>query len=200
MNIKTLTEQINDSAAGHRVGALQQLRRELGKNPRTKKIFTKSTIKDSYAFNDGGRTGLQFNVGLDQEPRDPQRWWRHGVAFSFEKSQTLLDPRILRPKVRRFNIWVESNADALRGFRMWDWEGKTRSKDRPPGQILEEALEHFIRREAFVFLGVMVPEAKVDVTQILRDFDRLSAVPGLLNFPDFDCGFSTNYAIHWPHL
>ena len=30
-----------------------------------------------------------------------------------------------------------------------------------------------IDTEAFVFLGTMVPEAKVDVHQILRDFDRL---------------------------
>jgi len=174
VNITTLVEQINEAAAAHRVGALQQLRRKLGKNPRTKKIFTKSTVKDTYAFNDGGRTELQFNIGL--EVRDEQRFWRHGVAFSFERSQTLPDPSVLRPNVRRFNIWVESNADALRGFRMWDWEGSTRSEDRPPGEILEAALEDFISRQKFVFLGAMVPESKVDVTQILRDFDRLYAL------------------------
>lgn len=175
MNVTMLAEQINEAAAAYRVGALQQLRSKLhGKRARTQKIFSKGTIHDkgeeNYAHHDGGRTELQFNVGL--ELRDQQRYWRHGVAFSFERSQTLPDPQILRPKVGRFNIWVRSNADALHGFRMWDW-GQTRSVDRAPGEILEVMLEDFIRRGAFVFLGAMVPEAEVDATQILRDFDRL---------------------------
>jgi hypothetical protein len=161
VNVTTLAEQINDAAGPYRVGALQQLRSKLhGKRARTKKIFSKATIhakgEDDDAFHDGGRTELQFNVGL--EACDQQRWWRHGVAFSFERSQSLPDAGILRDKVRRFNVWVRSNAGALRGFRMWDWEGQRRSKDRSPGEILD--LEGFIEREAFVFLGAMVPENK----------------------------------------
>jgi hypothetical protein len=182
VDVKTLAEQINQAAAAYRVGALQQLRRGLGRNPRTNKIFTKSTIMDKkdgheYAFHWGGRTELQFNVAM--ELRDGKRWWRHGVAFSFEKSRTLPDPSALLPSVGRFNTWVSSNADALRGFRMWDWEGKgkgkgdTRSEDRPPGEILSKDTDDLSNRGKFVFLGKMVPEAEVDVTQILRDFDRL---------------------------
>jgi hypothetical protein len=175
VNVTKLAEQINEAAGAYRVGALQRLRGKLhGKRARTQKMFSKETIHgeggDDYAYHDGGRTELQFNIGL--ELRDQQRCWRHGVAFSFERSQTLPDPRILRPKVGRFNIWVRSNADALHGFRMWDW-GQTRSMDRPPGEILEEMLEDFMTREAFVFLGAIVPEAEVDVTEILQDFDRL---------------------------
>jgi hypothetical protein len=176
VNIKTLAEQINGTAVAYRVGALQQIRRRRGKSPRTEKIFTKATIKDEkdkheYAFHDGGRTELQFNVGM--EPRDGARWWRHGVAFSFERSQTLPDPTKLLPSVGRFNEWVSSNADALRGFRMWDWEGDTRSEDRSPGEILSKDLDDLSKRKKFVFLGKMVPEAEVDVAQILQDFDRL---------------------------
>jgi hypothetical protein len=176
VDINTLAEQINVAAAAHRVGALQQLRRRLGRKPRTRKIFTKSTINDEkdkheYAFHDGGRTELQFNVGM--ELRGGERWWRHGVAFSFERSQTLPDPRKLLPSVGRFNIWVRSNADTLRGFRMWDWEGQIRGEDRPPGEILNKDLTDLARRKKFVFLGAMVPEAKVSANQILRDFDRL---------------------------
>ena len=173
MNITTLAEQINEAATEYKVGALQQLRKKLGKNPRTNKIFTKSTIKDTYAFHDGGRTELQFNVGL--ELRSEQRWWRHGVAFSFEKSQTLPDPSVLRPVVRNFNSWVHSNADMLRGFRMWVWEkhGHGRSEDRPPSEILNVDLEEAISKEKFVFLGTREPEAKVNVNHILRGLDRL---------------------------
>lgn len=104
-----------------------------------------------------------------EQPHDEERWWRHGVAFSFKKGRNLRDPNILRPKVRRFNEWVRANADLLVGFRMWDWNGTTRSRDRSPGEILPDSID----TEAFVFLGTMVPEAKVDVHQILRDFDRL---------------------------
>jgi hypothetical protein len=172
VNVTELAEQINEAAVGYRVGALQQLRSKLhGKRARTQKIFSKATIGDDYAYHDGGCTELQFNLGLDQAVGEP-RYWRHGVAFSFKPSQTLPDPGILRDNVRRFNIWVRSNSDLLRGFRMWNWVD-TRSIDRAPGEILEEMLEDFITRQAFVFLGARVPESRVNATEILRDFDRL---------------------------
>lgn len=173
MNIATLAEQINGLARTERLGSLQGLREKVrGKNPRTHKIFSKATIKDTYAFHDGGRTELQFNVGL--ETRGGLRFLRHGVAFSFDKSHTLPDPSILRKWVRPFNVWVESNADALREFRMWhDSKGVPPSDDRPPNQILEGQLKEFVDGQKFVFLGTRVPESEVDVNQILRDLDRL---------------------------
>ena len=175
MDVTALSGQINKAAPAYRVGALQQLRAKLhGKRPRTKHIFHKATIfpkaDGGYAFHDGGRTELQFNIGV--EMRGKERCWRHGVAFSFEKNQTLPDPNRLRPKVRRFNEWVRANADALQGFQMWDWVGANRSALRSPGEILADTLVDFMEKEAFVFLGTMVAEAQVDVKQILRDFDR----------------------------
>ncbi|MGD0897917.1 MAG: hypothetical protein ABR915_08770 [Thermoguttaceae bacterium] len=176
MDVTILAEQINKAAPAYRVGALQQHRAGVAKlqgkpGPRTKSIFHKGTIflraEGGYAFHDGGRTELQFNIGV--EMRGTQRCWRHGVAFSFEKGRNLPDPNRLRPKVRRFNEWVQANAGLLRGFRMWHWNEMTRSPDRSPGEILQDSID----AEAFVFLGTMVPEAKVDVHQILRDFDRL---------------------------
>ncbi len=176
MDVTTLADQINKAAAKYRVGSLQQLRAKLhGKRARTKDIFHKATIfpkaDGGYAFHDGGRTELQFNIGV--EMRGKERCWRHGVAFSFEKSQTLPNPNSLRPRVRRFNEWVRANTDALRDFHMWDWVETTRSDFRSPGEILADPLADFIAEDAFVFLGAMVPEPKVDVHQILRDFDRL---------------------------
>ena len=120
MNVTTLVKQINEAAPKHKIGALQQLRHELhGKRPRTKKIFivpSPTFIKGEYAYHDGGRLELQFNIGM--ELRHRRRWWRHGVAFSFESDQSLPDPIILRPKVRRFNEWVRANAEELRAFKM----------------------------------------------------------------------------------
>ena len=176
MDVTTLAEQINKLAPTYRVGFLQQHRAKVAKlqgkpSPRTKKIFHKGTIfpkaEGGYAFHDGGRKELQYNIGVEMQGKE--RCWRHGVAFSFEKGHALPDPNLLRPKVRRFNEWVRANANLLDGFRMWHWNGGTRSPDRSPGEILPD----YIDTEAFVFLGAMVPEAEVDVEHILRDFDRL---------------------------
>ena len=177
MNIEALAKQINEAAAKdpdkYQVSRLHEFRRKLGRNPRTRQIFTKSTIfatgGDNYAFQDGARINreLQFNIGL--EMRDQERWWRHGVAFSFEPGRTLPDPNELRPKVLRFNVWLRSNADVLRGFHMWDFVDSIRNPDRQPGEIYA----HSIKNKAFVFLGTIVPESEVDVDKILRDFDRL---------------------------
>src|SRR6266705_1837619 len=162
MNVTTLTQRINETAVNYRVDGLQELRAKLhGKRPRTHKIFTQNTTfmegEREYAFHDGGRTELQFNIGI--ELRDQQRWWRHGVAFSFDKGQSLPDPAALLPKVRRFNQWVRSSSDVLRGFRMWHWEQRARSAERTPGEIPE----NLVRTGVFVFLGARVPEAKVEV-------------------------------------
>lgn len=101
--------------------------------------------------------------------RHQERWWRHGVAFSFEPGRTLPDPNELRPKVLRFNVWLRSNADALRGLHMWDFVDSKRNPERQPGEIYA----HSVESKAFVFLGAIVPESEVDVDKILDDFDRL---------------------------
>ena len=171
LTIDSLAEQINEAASKYRVGGLQELRAKLhGKDLRNRKLFTKQTIfqEKKYAFHYGGRTELQFNIGM--ELRDGRVWWRHGVAFSFEKGRNLQFPTILLPKVHHFNKWVESHADKLLGFKMWHHErGGSHSEDRPPGAIPDA----FASEDAFVFLGARVREAGVDGDQILRDFDRL---------------------------
>ena len=102
LTVDALAKQINEAAPGYEVGDLQRFRARVHrKRARTRKIFHKGTIFDHYAFHDGGRTELQYNIGLEEE--DGDRWWRHGVAFSFERSQTLPDPSVLIPKVERFN-------------------------------------------------------------------------------------------------
>ena len=183
MNIETLADKINEAVAKdrdkYRFSHLQQFRTEIGRNRQAlNKIFTGQTIfpegRGDYAFHTGarGHGELQFNIGLE-ERHDRERWWRHGVAFSFERSRSFHAPQELQPKVLRFNAWLRSNTDALRDFLMWDWVGKKpkskRSQDRQPEEIYPDSIE----AEAFVFLGALVREPMVDVDQILRDFDRL---------------------------
>jgi len=174
MKIIQLTEKINDAADAYQIGKLQEFRAGLHgwKHPRTYKIFSADTTfgtdGHNYAFHDGGRAELQFNIGVDDGPGNGN-YWRHGVAFSFERNQTLSDPTTLQPKVDRFNEWVQTSGHLLDGFKMWDWTSDGRSKDRQPGIIQVPLIE----AGAFVFLGAVVPERKVDIHRILRDFDIL---------------------------
>src|SRR5258708_8376548 len=102
------------------IGQLQEIRRQLKPHARVagNSIFTHQTIFEgplnAYAFHYGGRQELQFNVGI--EPGGI----RHGVAFSFEPSQSLPDPvRILTPKVRRFNEFLSLYPDQFPDMRLW---------------------------------------------------------------------------------
>jgi hypothetical protein len=173
MNITTLTERINEAASAYQIGGLQQFRAKLHeKKPGTFKLFSGQTtfVTDwgGYAFHHGGRTELQFNVGIYAA----EKTFRHGVAFSFERTQSLPDPlNQLGPKVARFNHWVRTSGQLLKGFKMWHYDPRTdeRSEHHLPGEISEELL----KAGAFVFLGKTVSEARFDVDRILRDFDTL---------------------------
>src|SRR5206468_1487151 len=102
MSVSSLVSEIERRVVHREIGHLQEIRKELkGKSRVTwHGIFHQKTIreKDGYAFHYGGRTELQFNIGF--EPHD---MFRHGVAFSFETSQTLPDPDVLLLNAQRFN-------------------------------------------------------------------------------------------------
>src|SRR5205085_10939251 len=95
----------------HPIGTLQWLRAELKGRQRTRStIFdidrTVFTRPDGhvYAFHYGGRTELQFNLGSEWFGNN--LYLRHGVAFSFELSQTLPSVTDLLPSVARFNQFM----------------------------------------------------------------------------------------------
>jgi len=169
LTVDSLAEQINDAALGYEVGGLQRFRARVHRRrARTRKIFHKATIFDHYAFHDGGRTELQYNIGLEEE--DGDRWWRHGVAFSFERSQTLSDPSVLIPKVERFNAWLRANPGALKGFKISSWDAERGwSGEKPLAAIPKAWMEDGV----FIFVGKRWQESEADVGRILRDFDRL---------------------------
>jgi hypothetical protein len=170
MNVTTLAERLNDAAAGYKIAALQEFRAKTHRTKQTTtKIFSPQTIFETdwggYAFHHGGRTELQFNIGVYNEDKN----CRYGVGFSFARGQTLQDPDSLRPKVVRFNEWVETAGDLLQGFRMYHYDEDGRSPERLPSSISLELLA----AGAFVFLGKRVSQSKLDLARILRDFDVL---------------------------
>src|SRR5437762_7943276 len=134
LNIPAIAKKLNQLATPHPIGKLQDIRTDLKKlNRRTgDKIFSTQTTFDDWAFHHGGRTELQFNIGYaDADNNDDLR---HGVAFSFELSQTLKSIDVLVPKVKFFNDFMDLNAGDFSDMRMWYYDPK-RSLDQPPGPI-----------------------------------------------------------------
>jgi hypothetical protein len=172
MDIFAFADRVNEAAPSYKVGGLQLFRSNVHhKRARTKKLFSPQTIFKTdwggFAFHDGGRTELQYNLGYYLE----DRVCRYGVAFSFERTQALPDPEALWPKVSRFNKWVKKGGKALKGFTMWHWDPDTqaRSSDHPPREIAANLVE----ASAFVFLGEEVAESKLRIGRVLKSFDAL---------------------------
>src|SRR5713226_8031236 len=135
LDIPSIAKTLNDLAPPHPIGKLQDIRTQLKKLNRRPgdKIFSAQTTFDDWAFHHGGRTELQFNIGHADGDHDDDL--RHGVAFSFELSQTLPSIDVLVPKVKFFNDFMQSNAGDFSDMRMWHYDENGRSEDCPPGPI-----------------------------------------------------------------
>lgn len=167
MTVKELATAMNRLSEGHAIGQLQDLREKLrGKPSRTYSIFTATTIFSEYAFHDGGRHELQFNIGIEEmEDRDVLRY---GVAFSLETSRSHPDLTELFPKIDRFNYYLRQNSSAFPGFSMWCWSEQGRSENFTPRPI--EASEATIGN--FIFFGKWTEADKVDIEEVLATLDE----------------------------
>ena len=169
IEIKTVALKLNELSHSHHIGQLQALRTRLrGKPTRTDEIFTKSTIFPDYAFHDGGRHELQFNIGTE-EIEEGHVVFRYGVAFSLETSRAHPDVSGLFPKIERFNYYLRTNPYAFPGFLMWYWTGTKRSSDFYPRPI-EPALA---QKGNFIFLGKRVDVDELNLEDVLNELDRL---------------------------
>ncbi len=123
MSIREIIREVERRAQTHEIGRLQQLRKQIKGRSRLAglSIFHEDTIKDTYAFNCGGRKELQFNIGT--EPGDRIR---HGLAFSLEPSQSLPDPDLLVPSIKRFNDFLRSRPDDYPDMTMWYFDAQGR--------------------------------------------------------------------------
>ncbi|MEZ6096884.1 MAG: hypothetical protein R3C03_22130 [Pirellulaceae bacterium] len=90
----------------------------LGKKRFTRSLFSWQGIFHDfgYAIHDGGRSELQYNIGVDDNGE-----LRFGVAFSFETSRTVPDVSILGAKARRLNLFVGEYPDFFDGLDIWAW-------------------------------------------------------------------------------
>jgi hypothetical protein len=169
LDIPAIANELNSRAAGHAIGQLQAIRRRINEFSRQpgSTIFSSQTIHPQWAFHHGGRRALQFNIGAE-EPSGYLEL-RHGVAFSFELSQTLPNLDVLVPKARRFNDYLRDYPEGYADMRMWHYRDGRRSSDYPAGPIMWE----LVTEGVFVFLGKRQPATAIDYETVLSDFDRL---------------------------
>jgi len=168
LTIGQLVAKINKRASTHAIGELQQIRKQLkrrgGSSCRT--IFSHQTTFEYYAFHHGGRSELQFNIGVDD---DDEEYVRHGVAFSLETGRNLPSIEVLVPKIRLFNEFLQANIELLSNFEMWHFQNDQRSSNRSPTAIMADIIQPGV----FIFLGALQPISRVDYDKILADFDLL---------------------------
>ena len=196
MTIRDVADKLNSLSPSYRVGRLREIRKVLtGRRPASKVLFDPRNVseKHEYAFHRGGRKELQFNVGF--EPVRGERLFRHGVAFSFEKSERVFFPELkesLSPRVRRFNEYVLEAGDSLADMRMWHWKDKQRWDEYTVSPIPDE----LIAPGVFIALGKLQESAGgIDYELVLEDLDRLLLLyeyvegsPTISTVPDEEAG------------
>lgn len=182
MKLSEIIAEIEVGSRGMEIGRLQEIRRELKGKKRLphRSIFHPDTIKEDegYAFHYGGRHEIQFNIGFEGAI------FRHGIAFSFEPSQTLPNIQVLVPSVRRFNEFLAIYPQEFADMVMWHWDHGARSTDHPPAPITPD----LVRNKVFVFLGRVQQPGQIDFDLIVQDFQRLLPlyrfVEGSQTFPE----------------
>jgi hypothetical protein len=105
---------------------------------------------------------FRYNIGkIDKD-------YRHGVAFSLQRSQSLPDVTILYPKIERFNEYMSDFSEKYSDMMLWirDENGYRHYK---AGQINR----NFVHQGVFIFFGKLQKENSFSFDEILNDFDRL---------------------------
>ena len=173
MNIKIIANQLNRLDQNYDFGNLPEIRIRLkGFKFLNKNNFTHQTIKQKYAFHNGGRRETQFNFGFETD----RKLFRYGIAFSLEKSRTLLDPiESFKPRIEKFNEYIKKNQSYFKDFIMWAYQNHKLTVNTKPIGIIPNNL---IQEKTFIFIGKCidikdVKESPQLYSEILETFDRL---------------------------
>lgn len=168
LDMRSIASEINLRSKTHPIGTLQEIRKDLKGLDRlpTQGIFSSLTTSEKRAFHHGGRSELQFNIGVENV--DVIDELRHGVAFSLQTSRTLPTIDVLIPKVKLFNEFMQLYSEKYADMRMWHYRGE-RSSDYMPSLIPPE----LVTEGVFIFLGKRQPLDQPDYEVLLNDLDRL---------------------------
>jgi hypothetical protein len=170
--VRTLASAFNQQAAKYRIGRLQKIRKELKGLQRTQALLfdleTEWVARNEYAFHLGGRHELQYNIGY--EIVGGIKLFRHGVAFSLQRSQWVLDVvEVLLPKISRFNEFISLHPHIYAHLTMWYWNVDGPSSEFPVTAITPD----LAAPETFIMVGRRTASPPIDLEMVLRDFDQL---------------------------
>jgi hypothetical protein len=166
MDINWLALQLNTASVNFKIGALQEIRQKIKglKRRPGSGIFHASTISDDgWAFHYGGRTEIQYNIGIEEDGI------RYGLAFSLETSQSLPDISALYPKILKLNCMIRENPELFSEYKIWYWHKRQRSVPFCMGEIPIE----IIKPATFIFFGKLIPDNNLDINEILLEFDKM---------------------------
>jgi len=165
-----LAGEISSGANRRPIGKLQEKRARWKKLKRISNLFDKRSVKERWAFHVGGLAELQFNIGFEKiHDRDV---FRHGIAFSLTPTRYTADISVFKPRIRKFNRYLDNNPKAYADLSMWYFVDHQRSRTFAPVPIPES----LISQRPFVMLGSICPVDAVDVATVLDDFDRLMPI------------------------
>ncbi len=165
-SLSQISEELNKRAKNYKVGGLQKIRKEIGGKSKlpSRKLFDQRTVFENWGWHYGGRTELQFNIGIEGEI------FRYGVAFSLACSQSLPRIDVLIPKNALFNEFLSEYASKFSDLRMWHYDNNNeRSTDSMPFSIPEE----LVKEGVFIFFGGKQDIHNLDYSLILETLDRL---------------------------
>lgn len=165
--IRHVAHRINELSHKYKIGALQNIRKEIKKLKRRpcSEIFHDDVIFDQkeYAYHYGGRKELQFNIGLEDEGL------RYGIALSLETSRALHKITLLYSHARRLNQFIRQEPNFFNEYKMWHYQDEERSDIGPVKEISGELL----KPKTFIFIGKLQPKNAIDYDNILVTFGEL---------------------------
>ena len=151
--------------------SFRQIKKDLhGVKTRTysHKIFITNTIfNDDYAFHNGGRKELQYNIGYIEE--NSQTLFRYGVALSLQISRNFKNPSILEKQFIRLNEYLRFNKSKLSDYCLFYHD----EEDIYHSLSLDTINNSLFREGYFIFFGKTMPLDKIDFDKILTTFDEL---------------------------
>jgi hypothetical protein len=163
-----IANELNLKALSHPIGTLQEIR---GHRPGVELFRLNSkTTQDRWACHWGGRTELQFNIGLGDEG---SKRLRYGVAFSFQESREYKSSELLallRPKIKAFNQFVRRYPEIFKDMYMWAWDN---DNDEFYDDLSGPIPGRLVADNVFVFIGKFQPIHRINYETILNDFDKL---------------------------
>lgn len=172
-----ICREVNSRASEYVFRDLQKIRHILnGKKITNYSIFSESkTVFEDYAFNYGGRSEVQFNLGKTSVIDPPHKeGLRFGLAFSLQPSQDFPNPiQKLKPYIDRFNALLDSKPNLFSDYKFYSDDGEW--------ECVRKIEAEEIVSGNFIFFGKT--QEKYDIDEILETFDQMfpiyTAVLGL---------------------